>query len=199
MAENHKTARPEDTQEMPGGRVPGGKRPSVGRKVTRKMALNAFDLIIILLVIAVVALAVVGLSMGSLFAGEDANDAQISYTVRISGIDESFAGAMRAGHTVYDAESGEVLGMVVNAPTVVRHQEPALIETDGVYAAQMKDVPGKVDVTLTLTVVATHEAEQGYRVGATAIRVGESYLLRTADYVGRAVCISIDRITELAR
>lgn len=199
MTENNKTVRSEGTPEMPtGGRTPNGKRPSTGRRVTRKMALNAFDIIVILLVIAVVALAIVALSMGSLFTDEDGKDAQLSYTVRISGIDEAFAGAIRAGHTVYDADTGEVIGQVVNAPTVVRHQEPTTLEENGVYSAQMKDVPGTVDITLTLTVVATHEAGLGYRVGTTAIRVGQSYVVRTPDYLGRAVCISIDRVTELA-
>lgn len=196
MAENNKTVRPEDAQDNPRA---AGKRPANGRTAHRRAVFNVFDVIVILLVLAVVVLAIVGLSVGSLFSDEGADAAQMSYTVRISGIDESFAGAIRAGQTVYDADTGAVIGQVVNAPAVVRHREMALVEENGLYVAQMQDVPGCVDVTLSLTVEATHESGRGYFVGSTPIRVGQSYTLRFPDYLGRAVCVSIDRITELAR
>lgn len=197
MAENNKTVRPEDAQDNP--RASAGKRPAGGRTAHRRAVFNVFDVIVILLVLAVVVLAIVGLSVGNLFSDEGADAAQMSYTVRISGIDESFAGAIRAGQTVYDADTGAVIGQVVNAPAVVRHREMALVEENGAYVAQMQDVPGCVDVTLSLTVEVTHESGRGYFVESTPIRVGQSYTLRFPDYLGRAVCVSIDRITELAR
>ncbi len=201
MAENNKTVRPEDGQDMPAaGRAPAGKRQGAApRKTAPRAVFNAFDIIVILLVVAVVVLAIVGLSVGDLISDAQGDTAQISYTVRISGIDESFADAIRAGQTVTDVDTGAVIGQVVSAPTVARHQEPALVETEDGYAAHMKDVPSRVDVTLTLTAEATHGDGAGYFVGTTAIRVGQTYALRFPEYLGRAVCVSIDRITELAR
>lgn len=197
MAENNKTVRPEDAQDNL--RVSAGKRPGTARTAHRRAMFNIFDVIVILLVVAVVALAIVGLSVGELFSDEETVAAQMSYSVRISGIDESFAGELRAGQTVCDADTGAVVGQIVSAPTVVRHREPALVEENGTLVAQMQDVPGCVDVTVTLTVEATHESGRGYFVGSTPIRVGQGYTLRFPDYLGRAVCVSIDRITELAQ
>ena len=200
MAENNRSTRPEDGQDVPStGRTPAGKWAGDVRKPSPRAVFNAFDVIVILLVIAVAVLAIVGLSVGDIFSDDDRNAAQLSYTVHFNGIDETFADAIRAGQTVTDAETGATVGQVVSAPTVVRHQEMVLTETDGTYTAQMKDVPSRVDVTVVLTVEATYESGRGYLVGATPIRVGQSYALRFPDYLGRAVCVSIDRITELAR
>ena len=199
MAENNKTVRPEDGRDASAaGRSAAGKRQGGTRKGARAV-LNAFDVIVILLVVAVVALAIVGLSVGDLFSGDEAGVAQLSYTLCITGIDQTFADSIRAGQTVIDTETGAIIGQVVSTPTVVRHQEIVLTESQDGYTAQMKDVPSRVDVTLSLTVEATHESGRGYFVETTAIRVGESYVLRFPDYLGRAVCVSIDRVTELAR
>jgi hypothetical protein len=79
------------------------------------------------------------------------------------------------------------MGTVSADPEVQTHNE--VMYANG--QAQMQSKPGSVDVIITIRTEAEYVEGEGYTVGASVIRVGNSISLRFPRYSGVGSCIHI--------
>ena len=190
MAENHKPSRQEEFGESKA--VRGQKSGGRGGRNGRRVAPNVFDLIVILLLIVVVVLLVVGVQTGVLFGREEGTGVSLTYTVLMTDVPETYARYISPGDTVYDVDSGVVLGKVSALPAVSDYCVAGLAKSEsGEAVAEMKAVPGRVNLTVTIVCDANYYEGKGYETEGRTVRIGDVYTLRFPNYVGGAVCSSL--------
>ena len=200
MMENNRQLRTAEQQE--GAAAAARAKRGVMRKRGRTRAIvNIFDMIIITLILLVVVLLAVGVRMSDIFGTDAGRPVRLTYSVQLTNVDEAFAQTINYDDTVWNAETGEMIGTVRLAPTIEPYTTVELEEVKGTaadgsstlsYAAVLTEHPGRVNVTVSIAVTASYLEGSGYITEEQAIRVGEAYVLRFPGYVGRAVCSSID-------
>ena len=190
MAENNKLQKQDEFgQATPAREQSKVKRGGRGKK---RVALNAFDLIIIFLVLLVVVLLAIGVRVGDIFGMDEGVEVRLTYTVLFTDVDEDFIGKISEHDLVYDADSGVAFGRVQGRPSISDHCEVGLV-SDAETGTQvaMKPLPGRKDITVTVTCDALYYKGHGYEIEGRTVRIGDVYMLRFPDYVGSAVCSSL--------
>lgn len=192
MAENQKPLKQEEFGESTAAR--GKKGIGRGTQKGRRVAPNVFDLIVILLLAVVITLLVIGVRSGALFGREEGTEVTLTYTVLMTDVPEAYARYINVGDTVYDVDSGVVLGRVSAIPRVSSYTVPGLVESGsegGEVTTEMKAVPGRINLSVTIACDANYYAGEGYQTEGRTVRIGDVYTLRFPNYVGAAVCSAL--------
>ncbi len=201
MVENNKQVKSAEQEDNAAARARARMRRNVARqKRARRTMINLFDVVVILLIMTVIVLLAAGVRMGDIFGDEEGTRVRLTYSMLMTDVDEAFAETIQYGDVVKDAETGAVLGTVRMAPTVVPYTTVGVeasgeVGADGsVYSSVVKEIPGRVNITVALTVTATYLEGSGYSAEGRELRIGDVYTLRFPGYTGNAVCSSIDGI-----
>ncbi len=198
MAENHNNRPKEEMTLSDGGRTRVKKSAPRAQRGNR-YPLNLFDLLVILVLVVAVVLLAFGIRLPDLFGGQETGRAcRLEYTVTFRGVDERFAAAIVSGDALSTAEAGVALGQVAGEVQVNPHMVPTLVSSpaEGEEATVvMKQVPGQVDITVTVVTDALYTQGVGYTVNGQAIRAGAAYHVRFPNYVGVGSCDSLRELT----
>ena len=172
------------------GRARGKRKP---QRVHRGGGLNLFYLFVICVVLVIVALLVIGVRVSDIFGeGEEGRVCRIEYQLYFSSVDEAFADAIVQGDTFYDADTKAGMG-VVAAPVQIK-TSAVLVASSASGEGELVLLPGRVDMTVTVTVDALYVEGVGYTVNGRALRLGSSYTLRFPGYVGQGVCVELSEV-----
>ena len=196
MAENHDN-RPADEVSI-GEEKEARTRARIKRNLARANSkkktqyFNLFDVFIIFVILVSLTLLVLGVRVSDIFgAGQQGRECALEYQVCFSEVDENFAAAIRVGDGLYDTDSKLDMGIVVSEVLV----EPSKIVKMGSYTESGLDevvtLEGKVDIIVTVAVAAVYTEGVGYTVDGLAVRVGDSYTLRSPGYVGQGICVAL--------
>lgn len=202
MVENNKQVKSAEQEDNAAARARARMRRNVARqKRARRTMINLFDVVVILLILTVIVLLAAGVRVGDIFGDEEGTRVRLTYSMLMTDVDEAFAETIQYGDVVKDAETGAVLGTVRMAPTVVPYTTVGVevsgevgADGRGVYSSVAKEIPGRVNITVALTVTATYLEGSGYSAEGRELRIGDVYTLRFPGYTGNAVCSSIDGI-----
>ncbi len=195
MAENNRPVKHGERDENGGAHKETDRAARVAARRRRGAwkGLNLFDVLVIVLVLTVVVLLAVGVSVGDLFGGDDTQTVRLSYTLTLYGVDEAYADAIRLGDEIYDVDTGALLGVVAQTPTVTPHTEVALqASNDGTASAVELPVPGRINITVAVRGEVQYLAGEGYSAGGHDIRIGKTYAVRFPDYLGSALCVGLE-------
>ncbi len=201
MAENHYRRQEEDIAigEEKNGRGRGKHSAPFAAKKGKRV-FNFFDILVLLAIVAVIVMLATGFGIGKWFGrGEEGVACKVRYSLTFYNVDEAFKNAVGKDDTLYDANSKTSLGLVEsNAAAVPYTQTVAVTGTDGegnkVVTAESREVPGRYNVTVTITVDAIYTEGRGYEVDGCALRLGSTYHVRFPRYVGYGVCTSLAEI-----
>ena len=198
MADNNNNRPKDEIAFSDGGRARAKKSAPRAQRSTR-YPLNLFDLLVIFVVLVAVVLLAFGIRLPDLFGGQEAGRAcRLEYTVTFRGVDERFAQAVASGDALSTADTGMTLGSVAGEVALTPHTVPTLVPsaTEGEEATVvMKQVPGQVDITVTVVADAIYTQGVGYTINGQAIRVGAAYHVRFPNYVGVGSCDSLRELT----
>ena len=198
MADNNNNRPKDEMAFSDGGRARAKKSAPRAQRSTR-YPLNLFDLLVIFVVLVAVVLLAFGIRLPDLFGGQEAGRAcRLEYTVTFRGVDERFAQAVASGDALSTADTGVTLGSVAGEVALTPHTVPTLVPsaTEGEEATVvMKQVPGQVDITVTVVADAIYTQGVGYTINGQAIRVGAAYHVRFPNYVGVGSCDSLRELT----
>jgi hypothetical protein len=169
------------------------KRAAGRKKKPGHLPVNLFDVAAILVVVALIALAISGTQLSNVFGFDTVGeDCTVEYMIMFADVDQDLALSVSEGNTVYGGAGTAYMGEVITSPEVQPYRVVAY--ADG--AAQMKEKPGAVNVIVTVRAEATYTEGEGYRVGETAVRVGDTLSLRFPGYTGVGSCINISRTSD---
>ncbi len=172
-------------------------RARVKRNVQRSRkgsGLNLFDLFVIFVVLVIVALLVMGVRVSDVFGADDSGrECRIEYQIRFSAVDEAFAHAITQGNALYDADTKSGMGAVSAIATTPSKLMLTFSSAEG-KAGELVPLPGRVDITVTITADAIYTKGVGYTINSRALRIGDSYTLRFPGYVGNGVCIKLTEV-----
>ena len=196
MAENMKPAKRGEKDASAGKAAARANATAARRRGGAFKGLNLFDAIVVLLVLVVVVMLGVGVRVSDLFGNGEVGTSTVSYTLTISDVDQAYANAIHQGDTIYDVDTGALLGKVVSMPIVKPHTEIALLSSEnGTGIAQETAVPGRVDITVAVRGQVQYQEGKGYFADACAIRVGATYSVRFPNFLGSARCVSFDGVS----
>ena len=200
MAENNNRLQDEGTLAEEGRGRARAKRGTDRFQKGSRFSLNLFDLIVIFVVLVAVVLFAAGVRLPDLFGDSEQSDpVSITYTLTFANVSEKFASSIQAGETLRDADTDVELGTVLGDPVVVPHKMAALqqpTEEGAEASVVMKEVPGRVDITITVQAQAVYATGVGYSVSGKPVRAGASYHARFLNFVGAGVCGSLDESPE---
>ena len=194
MAENNNRRTEEELSigEEKNGR---GKRSAPYAAKKGKRVVNFFDILVIFVIATAIVLLAMGVSIGDLFGGEKGVDCKISYTLTFYNVEETFIDQIRKSDALYDADNKTDMGMVAaNVSTAPYTQTVAVTAEDGSVTGESKQVPGRYNVTVTITADAVYTKGVGYTVNGRVIRIGGAYHVRFPAYVGEGVCTSLKKV-----
>ena len=201
MADNHYRRQDEEISigEEKGGRG-RGKRSAPYAAKKGKRVLNFFDILVILAIAAAIVMLAMGIGLGDLFGGGDQGvDCKLSYSLTFYNVDGAFVNSVAKGDTLYDADNKTALGVVdSNATSVPYTQTVAVTQVDGEgnksVTSENREVPGRYNVTVIITVDAVYTEGRGYEVDGHALRLGSTYHIRFPRYVGYGVCTALTQL-----
>lgn len=161
----------------------------------RRWLINLFDVVVIALILTAVILFASGVNLFGVFSGDkEKTECKVTYEILLEDVDAKYADAISAGESVSDARNyavGVVTGDVTTVPYTVPHCVRDAENEDAPYC-EMREIPGRMNITVKISADATYEEGVGYVVGGCAIRVGESVTLRFPGYYGNAVCTAVE-------
>ena len=157
------------------------------KNTARRAKFNIIDLLIVIAVFCVAA-AVIHVYFSDLSFGGKKEKTTVTYSLRFSGIDESFISAIAEGEAVVDSD-GYAFGTVVSADLFETHKEIT-------YDSENRKVvsvpyPSLCDLTVIIRVNAESDPDRGYTVSGKRIAVGAEYDVSMPGFEGHGMCIDI--------
>lgn len=147
-------------------------------------------LLIIILAVTVSLVAYFLPGITSYFISE--NQYTIVYEIEFKGVDSEVAKNIKTGSgtPVYDAtynyEIGKIKGSVSYEPHKVLVNSGEL--TGNTYVGKYEEVPGLVDVKITVEGLANHNYSDGYTINGVRVAVGKQFNIRFAGFSGTGYC-----------
>ena len=166
----------------------------------RRWGLLAVDILLLVVILAAIFFLVVLLTPFDPFGAAQTEERTVVYTVELAGLHRDAVQSLRVGDTVTDAQTGSVIGEVVNIAS--RSYEvytdlpsPNAAMTDEgnhkIYIVSKKVYPEEFQtVTVTIRLTADYESGVGYWADDCRIAVGRSYSLRFPAFAGDGVCVT---------
>ncbi len=158
----------------------------------RKRGFNIVDLLLILFALSVIFFAVFVLDPFDLdVLEEDDSDLKISYTICLTNVDSEYIERIQVGDSVFDANTKQFLGTVMEVGDVtlckiLRHSEQ--------YGSYMQNVPNSYDIIVVIQADAVFKEKVGYSVDGKRIAVGGTYSLVFPNFAGKGNCISFESV-----
>ncbi len=160
----------------------------------RKKGFNIVDLLLILFALSVVFFAVFVLDPFDLdILAEDDVGTEISYSVCLSGIESTYIEKIQTGDSVFDANTKQYLGVVMEVSEAKPHMVLRHDEYSGSY---MQQVTGLFDVVVTIQADASFVERVGYSVEGKRIAVGAEYTMVFPNFAGKGYCISFENAAQ---
>ena len=160
-------------------------------KEKKKKRFNFIDIIIILIVVGVIAALLYFYVVSPLTKQFFAQTYEIEYTLQVKGMRREFRNKISEGDTVVETESLEPIGTVVKAV----YTASKFTGTDSAGNQVVSDYPGMYDAVITVR--ATSVMPEGlYEVGSYTINSGKVIPFRVPNYIGEAVCVSVNEVSE---
>lgn len=161
----------------------------------RKYRFNIVDVLLLCLIVLSVC-AIIFLMFynknGGISAESD-NKTEIIYTVSQKELPDILRGKINMGDYVVRSSDLQPLGQVIDfqyTDSVYKYVDPeTMLVTSGVY-------PGKIDLSVKISVDATKSEDGIYSINGQIINVGEEMDLRFPFYTGKAVCVSVSEVSE---
>ena len=173
MTETEKTKKITENDRLPEG------------KKNRHSLPNFFDLIVLLSVLLLLA--------GALFIllyepeARQGEEKSVIYSVEIKNAAEGISRRFTVGETLYDTETGAVIGEVISVRAI---PATAIIEDKTAGAYVKTAYPGHEDIYVTVRATAS-VTETAYSFGGCRIAVGAPVQLHTAYLSAAGVCTSL--------
>ena len=166
------------------------KTTRVGK--TKKSRFNVVDLLLVLIVLAVIAAVVLYFIPGAFKRLTATDETDITFTLEFKGVSEEFITNIKNGDSVYDAGKSYELGAV---KSVENYAYTTLVyNEEGV--AEMKDVPGLINLIVTVQAKAIYTDGEGYSVSGERIAIGHAYDISFPNLSGSAYCIEISALAN---
>ena len=151
----------------------------------KKAKFTVIDAVIIIIILAALAVGVKKILPSVL---KPANQEKITFTVMLSGKDESFAEAINVGDNVTISLT-EKDGGIVKDVRVEPAQSIAYNSVEGTYANEV--IEGKDDVYVTIEADVT-VTDLAFKAGGTPIKVGSDIPVRGKGYASSGYVIEIN-------
>ena len=159
----------------------------------RKRKFNIVDFFLLLILAAVVAAVVLYFIPGAFNRLTATDETEITFVLEFRGVDEDFAANISVGDAVYDSSRNYLLGSVSEMVDVNIHTQFVYnVGKDGKVTSGMKEVPGLVDLQVTVTANAIYNYGSGYSVNGERIAVGRAYDISFPNFNGSAYCIELN-------
>ena len=193
MAENN-TSRRTDEISIGEDKAARARVKRNTQRTRRTNGLNLFDLLVIFVVLLAVVLLALGVRVSDIFGtSEQGRACRVEYQMRFCSVDEVFAAAIAQGDSPYDADTKTGMGAVSAAVQVTPSVKVTAVDSE-TDQKKLIEVPGKVDIVVTVIVDAIYEQGVGYTVNGRALRIGNAYTLRFPNYVGNGVCVRLNEV-----
>ncbi len=170
------------------------------QRKTRRWGLLAVDILLLVVILAAIFFLVVLLTPFDPFDAAVTEQRTVVYTVELAGVHRDSVQSLRVGDTVTDAETGSVVGEVVNIAsrsyevyTDLPSQDAEMTDEGDhkIYVVSKKAYPEDFQtVTVTIRITADYESGVGYWADDCRIAVGRSYALRFPSFAGDGVCVT---------
>ncbi len=160
-----------------------------------KYRFNIID--VLLLVLIVVSIASIVFLV--LYNGNDSsvekkdNTVEIVYTVKQTELPDILRGRINMGDTALLSDSKKNMGQVIDFQYTDSSYKYFDKESNTVNQSVY---PGKIDVSVKISAVATKSDDGIYRVDGQIINVGSELDLRFPFYTGKTVCIAVSEVSE---
>lgn len=169
---------------------PKVKKPTQKReKKSRGSGFNFVDAIIILCIVSVLVLVYFVYSPLELL-GIGTKEANIIYTVKISGVPSEYASAITPGDAIYDKDGyslGTVAAEVEIEPYSIYEYKENEFGSGGIVRITHPDL---VDLTITVSAEA-QKGKDGYAVDGKRIAVEAEYDIMLPKFESKGLCISL--------
>ena len=149
----------------------------------KKIKFNLIDLIITLIIVLILAAAAFLIVSSRQSKMETRHKGNMSFTVRISSVDESALPFIEQGHTVKDSVSGAVIGEIV----AVRQEKSKYYgtvakQTEDGYELPVSTYEDKYDVYVTIVATAGVDDRGIHYVGDTRILIGSTVYFKVPSF-----------------
>lgn len=162
------------------------KKSARGKEKKNRGGINILDVLIIVCVLAVAALLFFVYSPLDLIV-MPSDEAEVIYTVRISGVPSAYASNINIGDKVSD-RNGYDLGVVASAVEVEAHTMYIFDSNSG--GIRSVDHPELVDFIITVSATAEIK-DSGYMIDGRRMAVEGKYELLLPYFEGEGICISL--------
>ncbi len=159
----------------------------------KKRKLNAFDILLIIAIIGAIAIAVVNIiraNPGVISGG----DKEIEYVIKVSAIPSALSDKMLVGDKVYDDESGQMLGEVVEVATMAHE----MLGYDQNGVAVYTPIESKIDMYIKIKTLVWEEAS-ALKIDSYRISTGKQVKAYSVNMAFSGVCVSIVELAEAAQ
>ena len=161
-----------------------------------KARFNFVDAIIIVIIVAVVGAAIYLIATGNQEARKTENG-NISYTVRISAVDETYLSFIKEGETVKDSASGKILGTIESIRTEkTKFYGDTAIPSENGYTISSAEYPDKYDVYVTITAMSDSDKRDIHYVSGNRILVGSTIYFKVPSFVSVSYITDFSVITN---
>ena len=155
---------------------------------TKKGRFNVVDFFLLVIILAIVAAVVLYFIPGAFKRLTATDETDITFTLEFKGVDEAFIANIKNGEAVYDSSKNYMLGSV---KSVENYAYTTLVYNELTGTAEMKEVPGLINIIVTVKAKAIYTDGEGYSVNGERIAVGCAYNISFPNFNGSAYCIEL--------
>ncbi len=149
---------------------------------------NFIDVLIILMVLALIAV-VVYMTVSDKESA-DHSEKTITYTVKLSGVNEDYLPLITAGSEVTDSSTGKPVGTIssVRSEKTKYIGSKAVADIQGNYSVTYSEYDNLYDVYVTLYATGSVDSRGIAYVGGNRILVGSKLYFRCGTFAGTSFC-----------
>lgn len=161
----------------------------INRSVLKKGRFNLIDAIILLISVALMFVLLWVFDPFEWFADFEKQEVSVTYVVEFSAVDKELADKISHGDIAINKQNEEIVGRVIDVAT-----EPSYewVPSSDESIMVKKQIEGKIDLKVTITVECTLEQGIGYMTNEKQIAVGSLFDLRFDNFVGSGYCVSME-------
>ncbi len=151
---------------------------------TKKLKFNIVDFLLLLMILLLVAGAVWKFTPNILNRTNSSNHT-VTYKLEITDLLPEIELHIKDGATVYDVQTGVVLGTIQTHTTV-----PATYQQAG-SSGEIQTLPHPEYVKVTLTISTVAKQTNPVTINGITLRIGTQFQLKTSDFIGTGTCTTL--------